>query len=255
MRRSKLGHHFGGWVPDLPHHKLLRLAPPLPVDSLPAMVDLRPQMPPVYDQGQLGSCTANSLAAGFQFAQIKQGLPSFIPSRLMIYFNERALEGDVSQDNGASLGDGISSLENMGVCPETEWAYDINQFDVEPSMQCFTDALKNKLTSGISLPEDMGQLKASLASGFPFSLGISVYSSFESDQVSRTGLVPLPGTREECIGGHAVLASGYDDSKSCFIVRNSWGSGWGLDGYFYLPYAYLFGMNLGSDYWAQKSVS
>jgi C1A family cysteine protease len=89
-----------------------------------------------------------------------------------------------------------------------------------------------------------------LASGLPIVVGFTVYQSFESDQVTETGIVPVPGHHEQVVGGHAVLVVGYDDSQSRFIVRNSWGDQWGLHGYFLMPYAYLTNRRLASDFWS-----
>src|SRR5712671_712702 len=108
-----------GYIPDLPDHRDRRLAflsAPIP---LPAVVDLRPKMPPVYDQGQLGSCTGNAIAAAVQFERKKQGMgPDFAPSRLFIYYNERVIEGTVGTDAGAQIRDGIKAVAALGVCPE-----------------------------------------------------------------------------------------------------------------------------------------
>ena len=97
-------------------------------------------------------------------------------------------------------------------------------------------------------------MKGCLASGYPFVLGFTVYQSFESDTVAQTGHAPMPGPNEQTIGGHAVLAVGYDDSQNWFIIRNSWGTGWGMQGYFTLPYDYLTNDNLADDFWTIRLV-
>ena len=112
-----------GWIPDLPDHRDRKFALSAPV-PIPPAVDLRPGCPPVYDQGQLGSCTGNAIAAALEFERIKQGLPDFMPSRLFIYYNERAMEGTVASDSGAQIRDGIKSVNTQGDCPETLWPYD-----------------------------------------------------------------------------------------------------------------------------------
>lgn len=243
-----------GWKPDLPHHKLFRMAAPLPTESLPALVDLRPKCPPVYDQGNLGSCTGNAWAGLVQFLMRMAGMSDWVPSRLLIYLEEREVEGDIDQDNGAQLGDGATCLETKGVCPELEWPYDTGRFSVIPPATVMNDAAKTKILSPTAIPQNLGQLKAHLAGGRPFVLGISVFESFESQEVEQTGMVPMPGANEECVGGHAVLAVGYDDSKNCFIVRNSWGVGWGISGYFYLPYSYVTNQGLASDFWTATGL-
>jgi C1A family cysteine protease len=97
-------------------------------------------------------------------------------------------------------------------------------------------------------------MKGCLASGYPFVFGFSVYESFESQEVKQTGRVPMPSPNEQLLGGHAVLAVGYDDSQRRFIVRNSWGKDWGMQGYFTIPYAYLLDDNLADDFWTIRQV-
>lgn len=243
-----------GWKRDIPDFRDLKLAPPVAI-PLPSVIDLRPGCPTVYDQGELGSCTANAIGGAFEFELIRQQLPDVAPSRLFIYYNERVIEGDVSQDNGAQIRDGMSSIAKLGVCSEKEWPYDISAFATKPIAECYEDAMNNKAIQYLSLQQDLNHLKACLADGFPFVLGISVYESFESAEVAQTGIVPMPDPSEQCIGGHAVMAVGYDDSKSAFLIRNSWGSGWGLEGYFYLPYLYVANSGLSSDFWTIRSVN
>ena len=193
------------------------------LQPLPPQVDLSNQCPPVYDQGELGSCTANAIAAAIEFERMKQQLPNFVPSRLFIYYNERVIEGTTASDSGAQIRDGIKSVAAQGACSETEWKYDITQFATQPPDQCYQDALKDKVVQYSSVSQVLNQLKGCLASGYPFVFGFTVYESFESPAVAQSGKAPMPGAGERAIGGHAVLAVGYDDSQQRFIVRNSWG--------------------------------
>lgn len=247
--------HGYGWSPDLPDHRdHLYSALPGVLTALPAKVDLRPQCPPVYDQGQLGSCTANSIAGAFEFDQMKEAKTAFMPSRLFIYYNERVIEGTVASDAGAQIRDGIKSIGQQGVCPETDWPYDITKFAVKPPSVAYTDAASNKAISYQRIARTLPQMKGCLAGGFPWVFGFTVYESFESPQVAQTGIVPMPGSGEQVLGGHAVLCAGYDDSQQRFIVRNSWGTGWGISGYFLMPYAYLLDVNLSDDFWTVRMV-
>jgi C1A family cysteine protease len=245
-----------GWLPDLPDERDHFYAAPVAAAAvLPASTDLRAQCPPVYDQGQLGSCTANAIAGAIQFDRLKQQLAQvFVPSRLFIYYNERATEHTVDSDSGAQIRDGIKSVAKLGDCPETEWPYTIARFKTRPSPECYADALRYRVVSYQRLTPVLSQLKGCLASAYPFVFGFTVYESFESPQVARTGHASLPGSSERAIGGHAVVGVGYQDAKQWFIVRNSWGGGWGLKGYFTLPYAYLTDENLASDFWTIRVV-
>ncbi len=199
-----------GWVPDLPDQRDHMFAAPMAqLGPLPAATDLRAKCPPVYDQGQLSSCTANAISAAIQFDRMKQKLPNFMPSRLFIYFNERAMEGTVKSDSGAQIRDGIQTLS---------------------------------------------QLRGCLASGYPFVFGFTVYDGFESPAVAKSGHASLPASTEKVVGGHAVMAVGYDDAHQRFVVRNSWGPAWGMKGYFTLPYAYVTQASLASDFWTVRLV-
>jgi C1A family cysteine protease len=245
-----------GWNPDLPDHRDHVFATPLATaTALPPKADLRKACPAVYDQGQLGSCTANAIAGAIEFDLLKQQLTDFLPSRLFIYYNERVMENTVASDAGAQIRDGIKSVGKQGVCPEPEWPYDISQFAVKPPPQAYTDALKNKALTYQAVTRNLVQMKGCLASGYPFVLGFTVYTAFESPQVASTGVLNMPASSESVLGGHAVLAVGYDDSAQRFTIRNSWGNGWGMKGYFTMPYAYLLTATLSSDFWTIRVVA
>src|ERR1039457_3356324 len=239
-----------GWIHDLPDQRdHLYAAPPEVLAVLPAKVDLSPQCPTVYDQGQLGSCTANAIAAALEFERTRQKLPDFMPSRLFIYYNERAMEGTVGSDSGAQIRDGIKSVASFGDCPETEWPYIIDKFSTKPPVSAYQDAKKVKAVGYSTVAQTVNQMKGCLAAGFPFVFGFTVYESFESQAVAQTGVVPMPAPNEKTLGGHAVMAVGYDDSQQRFLVRNSWNTTWGIKGYFTMPYAYLTDANLADDFW------
>lgn len=244
-----------GWTPDLPDGRdLLYAAPPKPLAKLPPRVDLRTKCPRVYDQGQLGSCTANAIGAAFEFEQMKQRRKAFTPSRLFIYYNERAMEGTVNSDSGAMIRDGVKSVSKQGVCDEKNWRYDIAKFRDKPPKPCYAEGKKNQAIQYLRVARNLGQMKGCLAQGFPFVFGFSVYESFESAHVAKTGHAPVPKANEEFLGGHAVLAVGYDEAKQWFIVRNSWGTKWGMRGYFTMPYPYLTQSSLASDFWTIRRV-
>jgi C1A family cysteine protease len=244
-----------GWLPDLPDQRDHLYATPVELAGvLPAKADLRAKCPPVYDQGQLGSCTANAIAAAIEFDRLKQKLNDFTPSRLFIYYNERAMEHTIASDSGAQIRDGIKSIGHQGDCPESEWPYVIAKFKIKPPAKCYSDALKYKAVLYQRVTQTLSQLKGCLASGYPFVFGFTVYESFESAQVGRTGHASLPKSGEQTVGGHAVLGVGYDDVKQWFVVRNSWGGKWGMKGYFTLPYAYVTDENLACDFWTIRVV-
>jgi C1A family cysteine protease len=209
---------------------------------------LRSVCPPVVDQGQLGSCTANALAGALAFLEIKDNLFDNAFSRLFIYYNERVLENTVNSDAGAEIRDGIKTLAAQGACYETTWPYIIAEFTVDPPTVAYTEG-STHLILEYSRILTLADMQACLDAGFPFVFGFTVYESFESDVVTQTGVVPMPGPMESVLGGHAVVCVGYDDTQQRFICRNSWGIDWGQAGYFTIPYAYLTNDNLASDFW------
>lgn len=270
--------HFKfGWTPDIPDQRdhvygapLAKLTKKL---SLPSKVDLRSKCPPPYDQGNIGSCTANAIAAAFQFDRMKQRVKAFVPSRLFIYYNEREMENSTSVDKGAMIRDGIKSLSKVGVCPESSWTYDDTEADPvtgawpagakparRPPPKCYKEAQKYQALSYQRLTRNLLQFKGCLADGYPFVFGFSVYESFLTEQVMKTGVVNMPASGEAGANpdgspaGHAVLCVGYDDKEERFIVRNSYGEEWGQGGYFTMPYSYLLTENLSDDFWTIRLV-
>lgn len=236
-----------GWIPSKKNDaKIFRLAEPM---ILPSSVDLRPNCPPVYDQGQYGSCTYHAWAAMIQYHQpsiFPFDDPSQFPSRRFGYYNETLVEGYPGQDNGAQLYDGAAVSNKYGVCKDSNCPYeDMSDFSTAPSKKSYEDAIKDIITDALSVP-DLDSAKQCLAMGKPFVFGMDVYESFESPEVASTGIVPMPKKGEEVVGGHAVMGVGYD-IEGRIIVRNSWGSDWGQAGYFILPVDYF--NKYASDIW------
>jgi C1A family cysteine protease len=215
--------------------------------ELPKKIDLRSKMSSIVDQGELGSCTANAIASGLREYLLLQQSKWIALSRLYLYWHERALEGTINEDAGASIRDGIQVLAKNGVCPEKDDPYIISRFIEKPSQIAEKNAKKYTISQYSRILNLIG-IKTALASGNPVVIGIQVYSSFESDKVAKTGKVPVPNKTERLLGGHAVLVVGYDDDKQWAIVRNSWGTNWGDKGYFYLPYKF-FTKSLVDDMW------
>jgi C1A family cysteine protease len=255
-----------GWLPDIPDHRdFLYAAPSHVLRSFPPAMDLEPQCPKeLYDQGRLGSCTANAIAAAIEFDQIKQKQKQATPSRLFIYYNERKMEHATLVDAGAQIRDGIKSVAKLGACPESMWPYDDNtpeqegtpcpdcKFAQQAPKECYTEALKHQIVLYQRLVQDLNTMKGCLASGYPFVFGFTVYSNFPFDTTS--GEIPMPGTNDHVIGGHAVLAAGYDDSTRMLKFRNSWGKKWAKGGYGFIPYSYLTETNLSDDFWTIRTV-
>lgn len=257
-----------GWRRQADDPRDYRFHAPEPLlASLPPHVDFRPLCPPVYDQGRIGSCTANAIAAALEFCQIKQGLKNFTPSRLFIYWNERNAEGTTSRDAGAVIRDGIKVVNTVGACKESSWSYDDTPADAltgvwaanakprqKPNCLAFHYAKDADAVAYLAVVQDVDQIRGCLAQGFPVVFGFQVYDAFESAAVAASGILNLPAAGERCLGGHAVLCIGYDDATRRFLVRNSWGPSWGLAGYFWIPFDYLASPVLASDFWTIRAV-
>lgn len=235
-----------GWIPDIPDSRDLLYAGIRPRKrKLPSSVDLRSLCSEVEDQGALGSCTANALAGNIEFLDNRDGAYTD-KSRLFIYYNERVIERSVKTDSGAMLRDGIKTLHKEGVCSEKAWPYVVRRFAKKPSAACYAEAAKNLISSYHRIVT-LGEMLACLSEGFPFVFGFAVYESLETAKTARTGTVTLPAKGEKMLGGHAVLAVGFDQKARRVIFRNSWGKKWGLGGYGTIPFRYL--EELADDFW------
>ena len=237
------------WIRDLPDHRdfmFLRL--PTKISNV---VDLRPKCSPIEDQLQLGACTGNAGVGIYECLEHIQGMKFDNKSRLFLYYNTRLIEHTVNTDSGGTIRDTFKALAKWGVCSEKIWPYDIQKFAVLPPKNCYADAIKHEIIvyQRLSVLDD---LLNCLALGYPFEFGFSVYQSFESAKVAKTGIVPMPKKSEAFLGGHAVDGVGYEMDKKWIICRNSWGSKWGDYGYFYLPFDYISNPNLAADFWMAK---
>lgn len=244
-----------GWRPDKPDMRDRRMAV-APV-ALPRKVSLRSKMPPVFNQGELGSCTANAIAATLEYGEKRQGEHTHRLSRLFIYYNERAMEGTVKEDAGAEIRDGIKSVAKLGASAESLWPYKIEHFAEKPPPPAYAEAVKHEALNYARIDQQAVPLQASLAQGFPVVFGFTVYDSFESAAVAKTGKVPMPNPRERVVGGHAVVLVGYDARGDSLLweVRNSWGSKWGDKGHAWFSSSYLLGSDLSSDFWVIRLVA
>lgn len=222
---------------------------------LPSKIDLRPKLPPVLNQGNLGSCASNAASSCIRYLLKKEGLPEFQPSRLYIYYNTRVniAKAPQDKDTGVCIRDICKSISKYHACDEKIWPYIIKKFSTAPSLEAYknADLFKNVEYSFVPLSIDL--VKSLLTEGYPIITGLVIYESFESDYVMNTGDIPLPDkTKEKMLGGHALLIVGFDDSTQKLLLLNSWGKHWGKDGYCELPYSYFLDKTLCLDNWALK---
>ena len=234
-------------------------------DPLSQRVDLRAGCPRVLDQGSIGTCTAHAVAAAFSYEEHRQKIRVISPSRLFIYYNERVLTHQRSLHCVVRLRDAIRAVAKIGACPESLWTYsqDPEKLTKKPPPEAFEAAARHQIVGYQRIP--MGSLtptvflqylKRCLADRSPFLFGFTVYESFESDPSLRSGVMPYPDTRrEKKKGGHAVMAVGYDDRRKAVMVRNSWGTNWGIRGYFWMPYKVIVNPHLAHDFWTVRGVT
>lgn len=252
---------MGGWRPghvDPRDLKMTVSATPLP----PSASVRKIYQPPVRDQGELGSCTANagSEAAGFMI-HCETTKPDPMFSRLDLYAITRTVEGTpLSEDSGCQVRDVFKSMAKYGVCLESEWPYDVSVFNRLPPRTLMTEALKHRAVQYLACPS-LAAIKACIVAKFPAIGGFSCFESLQSDSTSRTGDVPLPAANEQQIGGHCIYFDGYDDAaddgaggKGMLHFQNSWSEAWGDGGCGRLPYAYVT-RGLASDFWTLRRIT
>jgi C1A family cysteine protease len=255
--------HAYGWRPELPDHRdrlfgdhrVVR-----PLKDLPAKVDLHDLERPIDTQGMQGSCVAQSISANFEMVRAKDfgaGNPgdAFDASRAFIYYEARKRQGWEREDSGCYIRDGVRVCVEQGVPIEFNFPYDPAVYDQAPPAEVYGQARHFQVTEYLRLRNRyVEELLTCLADGYSFVGGLTLYESFESDAVARTGMVPMPKRRERMLGGHAVCFTGYDLKAERFRVRNSWGTGWGDGGYFYLPFNYAESEYLAADFWSLRAL-
>jgi C1A family cysteine protease len=249
--------HTHGWTPDEADHRdHLFYVEPVSMERLPRSVDLRSKCPPIFDQGgKIGSCTANAVCNAFRFNLMQQKSEHrYQPSRLFLHFNAREIAGKEKQNHGAQIRDAMKSVAKHGICRERFWPYVAYHYAKKPPEHAYANALQHQSITYQRIAHQLLLLKACLAQGHPFVFGITLFSGFETVNMEKTGILHLPEKSETLVGGHTVLAVGYNDRSERFILMNSWGAKWGRKGYFSVPYAYLESHTLASDFWTIRAV-
>ncbi len=227
--------------------------------------DLREWCSPIEDQGSLGSCTAHAAIGVLEYSERKACGKHLDASRLFLYKATRNMLR-WNGDTGAFLRSTLGALVLFGVPPEEYWEYDTEKFDKEPTAFCYAFAQNYQAIKYCRLDQPastrdglLTQIKSTIAGGVPVMFGFTLYDSV--DQASANGRIPYPGKGEKVAGGHAIAAFGYDDAmriknrttgstetKGAFLIRNSWGTSWGENGYGWLPYEYVK-TGLADDWW------
>jgi hypothetical protein len=264
--QSKLNRKYG-FIPSLPNKNNFKLkdlfSAVVPAVLEPA-ISMKEFCGPIRNQGQLGCCTGEGTAGALKLLMNKNSYRwPYYPSTLGIYYGARVIENTVDSDAGAMIDDCFSVMNQQGVIPEdsnADWSWPFSSTDdrwkENPPSPCWTDALKHKVIKYAQLDQDSVSIKTALSAGFPVVIGISVYESFESDQVAQTGVIPMPGPLEQLLGGHCMYLWGYGNYDAThFDGANSWGADWGDGGNYHIPFDYLTDPDLCSDLWAVELIT
>ncbi|MCP4156191.1 MAG: C1 family peptidase [bacterium] len=261
-----------GWLPDLPnihdktheHNEVAALLAKFKLQDkekkkkLPPKVDLKQWFAPILNQEKINACTAFASTALVEYYEKRAFGNTIEGSRMFLYKitkNLLQLTGNV----GVYPRTAMEALALFGTPPEKYWPYDADKIDTEPTAFCYAFADNYKaidyyrLDSPTCQTQDLvDTIKIFLAHGLPPMIGITIYSSLLSKKMFMTGVIPFPGKNEKIVGGHCVALAGYDDTKKisnlddpnatpttgAFLLKNSWGTQWGTNGYGWLPYEY-----------------
>ena len=203
-------------------------------------VDLRPWDSPIEDQGSIGSCVSQAVTSAYEL-MVKKNNPDIFSelSRLFVYYHSRFIEGNVNEDSGIStIRDALNAVRVYGVCSERLWPYDLTKVLIQPPPPCYVDAFRRKISQYTSL-YSLSEMQETLVLGKPIVIGLNVFNGF-MNVTQANPVVPLPASTDEVvIGGHAMVILGYSNKSNTFLVKNSFGIGWGDRGYGWLPYEYI----------------
>lgn len=276
-----------GWLPDFPsiqdytpeqaiikpllakvHHAAATATTTATAPALPASVDLRAWCSPIENQFNLGSCTAHAGVGMIEYYERRAFGKHIDASRLFLYKATRNLM-NATGDTGAFLRTTMEALVLFGIPPEDYWPYVVVNYDIEPTAFLYSFGQNYQALnyyrldpSGTAKPALLATIKANLTAGLPSMFGFTVYSSYTQASVANKGAIPYPTPKDKIVGGHAIMAVGFNDTlkiknatagsaatTGALLIRNSWGTGWGDGGYGWLPYAYVLN-GLATDWWA-----
>jgi C1A family cysteine protease len=240
---------FYGWIPDkLDNRDKYIKFKDKHYNNLKPKIDLRDSFDNIYDQGKLNSCTSNAICGAFIYDQKKKQLPSFEPSRMFLYYNYRLIKHNTEQDSGASIRNSLKTINKQGICGEKLWSYELENFNKKPNDSCYRKSIFNNSLKYRRVVHDLKELKTALSNNHPIIFGFNVFSNFENFNASKD-IMPNPEeNNDKIIGKHVGIAVGYSDDKECFLIQNSWGKEWGIDGYFMMPYSFIESIHC-SDFW------
>lgn len=208
------------------------------------------KMPPILNQGKLGSCAINSICNVIRYCEMIEDKDySKQLSSLFVYYNVRNMEGNVNEDSGAQIRNVLKSINTHGACYEKTWPNNITQFAEKPTPSCYKEGKDHRTIRYERITQDITHIKYAIQSGFPVVFGLSVFESIEQKSVIKFGIIPFPLNGSKKIGNHCAICCGWDDSRRLFTIMNSWGTNWGDNGYGYISYDYLSNPNFARDFW------
>ena len=211
--------------------------------------NLREHMPPVINQGSIGTCVPSVLTAMVYHSYAKKDIVKIF-SRLFLYYEGRKRNNDTDIDSGMYFRNGLKSISKKGICIEKEWPYNVRRYAWKPNKECYKNAKEYKIKKYWRI-NSLRNIKDCLDDGFPVAMGIKLYKRSWSD-AQINGMLYAPTDDEKPIGGHAVLITGYDDSNGNLLCRNSLGMNWGIDGHFFVGYNYINNPELVTDMWTLR---
>lgn len=251
-----------GWIPDKGDYRDLRATHLEAVQQVPPLDYVSFKILPwILDQGEQGSCTGHACRSLGTVVRALGGQSFIDLSPRFLYWGARRLRGTTADDSGAEIRDVIKAAANWGFASTLTCPYNQRIWWRSPSMFAYMVAKSDMAIEYRRINRNLKALQASIPKG-GFIFGYSVYENFESDEMTKTGIMEMPkGTQT---GGHAVYAVGYDDARKAFLIANSWGDDWGCvhphgpqnkRGYFWMPYEYILHPDLADDFWIISKIT
>jgi len=200
---------------------------------------------PVRNQSRCGSCAAFGITALLEF-RIKQDLAE--PNLDIDLSDSHCLTcsgGDC--DNGITLAQGIGTLMTVGLptencAPYTEATGHLGGVELTACEdgcdgvdrgRVYLREVERLFFADEPLEEQIAVMKEALLRS-PLLIRITVWEDFHS---YLSGVYqPTDPDPETALAFHALLLVGYSDERGAWLARNSWGDGWGIDGYLWLAY-------------------
>lgn len=252
---STIGRKYGFRRAPLPNFSMRPVFRAASDAVFPPKTDLLELQPPPFDQGQEGSCTANSACGEARYLHRLLGIaPDADFARQLLYYLERKDQGSApDDDSGSSIAESVAAMETYGLALESDWPYDGN-FSTTPTDAILAEAAQHKILAAQIVANDPASFKQCIADNRGIMIGFTVFESFENPQFAKDGIMPMPADGENILGGHAVRIIGYDDTMQAngltgyYLVRNSWGEGWALQGNFWMPYDFVHGQQYATDF-------